>query len=96
MTNNEKMMLEAIRRHRLIGRGSCTSVDECYSDEEVIRELRIYGIATEDGAISHFIKNEDIFMEQQLNTRWGEDDDPQLTAYETWMKIKSEKKEDYK
>jgi hypothetical protein len=27
-----------------------------------------------------------MFMEQLLNTRWGEDDDPQLEEYAAWEK----------
>ena len=35
MSASKKELIEAIRSDRLIGRGSCSSIDECFDDEEL-------------------------------------------------------------
>ena len=41
-------------------------------------------IVTEEGAIEWALDQEGLFLEQGLNQRWGEDDDPQLVAWKEW------------
>ena len=74
----------AIRNHSKVGRGTCTSVDECWEDKEIIEFLDDNSITTEDGAIEWALEQEGLFLEQGLNQRWGEDDDPQLIAWNEW------------
>lgn len=74
----------AIRNHHKVGRGTCTSVDECWEDREIIDFLDENNITTEDGAIEWALDQEGLFLEQGLNCRWGEDDDPQLIAWKEW------------
>jgi len=76
--------VSAIRSHPKVGRGSCTSVDECWSDKEIIDFLDENNITTEEGAIEWALEQEGMFLEQGLNQRWGEDDDPQLIAWQEW------------
>ena len=74
----------AIRNHPRVGRGTCTSVDECWEDREIIEFLDENNITTEEGAIEWALEQEGQFLEQGLNQRWGEDDDPQLIAWREW------------
>lgn len=69
-------LIKAVRKDRLVGKGSCSSIDECYEDEElweVIREAK-----SPQEAVRLAREAEGIFLEQEANCRWGEDDDPQL------------------
>ena len=74
----------AIRNHPKVGAGSCTSVDECWDDKDIIEFLDDNGVQTGEGAIEWALEQEGLFLEQGLNQRWGEDDDPQLIAWNEW------------
>ena len=83
----EQELIEAIRKHPLIGRGSCTSIDECYDDRELWANFgEPAGNTTIEMAIKDAVESCDLHMENGLNQRWGEDDDPQLLAYNEWEK----------
>jgi len=72
-------LITAVRKDSLVGKGSCSSIDECYDDSdlwEVIEEAK-----SEAEAVRLARECEGLFLEQGLNCRWGEDDDPQLKAY---------------
>ena len=74
----------AIRNHSKVGRGTCTSVDECWDDKDIIQFLDENDVQTEEGAIEWALEQEGLFLEKGLNQRWGEDDDPQLIAWNEW------------
>jgi len=78
--------VEAIRRDPCVGIGSCTAPDECLGDEEIAWKLNEEGIISIAASIQWARDYEQMFMEQLLNTRWGEDDDPQLSEYKAWKK----------
>lgn len=73
--------LKAIRKHDKVGRGTCTTIDEAWTDEEIIEELDERDIKDAKGAVKWAVEQEGIVLEQGLNTRWGSDDDPQLLKY---------------
>ena len=73
--------LKAIRKHDKVGRGTCTTIDEAWTDEEIIEELDKRDINDAKGAVKWAVEQEGIVLEQGLNTRWGSDDDPQLLKY---------------
>ena len=77
--------VKAIREHELIGRGSCSTIDECYSDADLVELFDTYNVKTPQEAIAWAIKQESLCHEQALNARWGEDDDPQLKAWREWQ-----------
>lgn len=74
-------MVAAIRGDKLVGRGTCSSIDECMDDADLRRELAMDGCPTVEAALKWARKHEGLFLEQGLNQRWGEDNDPQLKAY---------------
>lgn len=82
--------LLAIRTNRLVGLGSCSSIDECWEDSEILAELEKEGIVGELLAVSHFLGIEELFLEQGLNQRWGEADDPQLLQYDEFRRAAKE------
>ena len=78
--------VEAIRKDPCVGRGTCSSTDECLSDDTLSWELNKDGIVSTTAAIQWARDHEQMFMEQLLNTRWGDDDDSQLKEYAIWEK----------
>ena len=77
--------LKAIRNDGLVGRGTCSSIDECYDDIELIQQLDDNKLHTPAAAVKWARESEGLWVEQGLNQRWGEDDDPQLLAYNEWQ-----------
>ncbi len=69
-------MIDAIRRDSVVGRGSCSTIDECFSDEELAELVE----ACEDvaAAVSLARRREGESADRALDQRWGDDDDPQL------------------
>ena len=55
----------------MVGRGSCTTVDEAYSDEELAAELDLDGIDNPLDALNWARDREEMQLEQATNTRWG-------------------------
>ena len=53
----------AVRADATIGRGTCSSVDECFTDEEVIARLDEEGITTPDGAVEEMRFLHDIWAD---------------------------------
>lgn len=85
-------MVTAIRNDSLVGRGTCSSIDECMDDKDLVKELTEQGISTIADAIKWAREGEESFLEEGLNQRWGEDDDPQLEAYNEFKeKMEKEK-----
>lgn len=83
-------IIAAIRADKVVGKGTCSSIDECMEDKELARELARYGIATIPDALKWARDHEGLFVEQGLNQRWGEDDDPQLEIYRDFKKANKE------
>lgn len=82
----------AIREDNLVGFGSCSSIDECWSNQMLIEALDSGQITDPKKAVQWARKLEGLHLEQGLNQRWGEDDDPQLTEWKNWQKRLKEKK----
>lgn len=79
-------MVRAIRGDMLVGRGTCSSIDERMDDDDLRRELALAGCATVRDALVWAREGEEGFLERGLNQRWGEDDDGQLAA---WREFKA-------
>ena len=77
-------LVSAIRNNKKVGTGSCTSVDECWSDKEIADELKSRNITTEDEAVAWALELEGLWLEANLNARFGDDDDYQLKAWNEW------------
>jgi hypothetical protein len=79
--------VEAIRANPLVGRGSCSRIDECMSDDEVLEHVKDLDV---DKAVVWALDDEELWLEQGLNQRWGEDDDPQLLTYNDFIARRKE------
>ncbi len=90
MTEQEKALVAAVRNHPLVGNGTCTSVSECLDDRDLLDFFRREGVTTEKAAVKWAVDYEDMWIEQNLNARWGDDDDPQMQMHREWEKAKKE------
>ena len=72
--------VKAIRENKLVGKGSCSTVDECYSDKDLLDELNAEDIDTDEKAIKWAISEQLMYLEDATNYRWGEDSDQEVTA----------------
>ncbi len=80
----------AVRADELVGLGTCTSVDEAFEDPELVAHLDGMDVKTPQGAVKEMRDMEELWLEQGLNARWGEEDDPQKVAYDSFIKKRKE------
>ena len=68
-------LIDAIRNDELVGRGTCSSIDECYDNVDLVDSLNEENITTPEGAVKWARKQEGLWEEKGSNARWGEDSD---------------------
>ena len=90
MTATFEEMVNAIRNNTLVGRGNCSRIDECVDNADLIVELSHYGVETVEDAVKWALDDQEFFLEQGLDQRWGEDDDPQLVQYNAFMEARKQ------
>lgn len=78
--------VQAIRDDKLVGRGTCSTIDECYTDGELIEQLDSEGIHSTKESVEWAVEFEGLRVEQATNARWGDSDDPQIEAYDDFEK----------
>ena len=66
--------IKAIRNDALVGRGTLSSIDECYDDSELVKQLDDYNIHTPAAAVK--------WARERVGA-WV--DDPQLLDYNEWQ-----------
>ena len=59
--------IKAIREHRRVGHGSCTTIDEATTDEELVQELNEAGITTPEKSVEWALKTEGLRIENATN-----------------------------
>ena len=74
----------AIRSNPRVGEGSCTSIDECYGDSELVEERDRAGAKTPEAAVKWALESEGLWREQGLNASSGEVDCPLVASYNNW------------
>lgn len=79
---NPTDLIAAIRTDRRVGRGTCTTIDECYDDADLVRDFAHHPSIR--AALRAAYEIEGLHVEQALNARWGEDDDVQLKIAAEW------------
>jgi hypothetical protein len=77
-TTTTDVRVEAIRDDKVIGRGTCSSIDECMGDEEIVAALDAEKIETPASAVRWARKSERAWLDRMLDARWGEDSDDEL------------------
>ena len=79
------LRVEAIRSNKRVGRGTCTTIDEAYTDNELVEALDEAKAITVEKAVAWAIEDEGFRIENALNFRWGEDSDPEVSRYNEWF-----------
>lgn len=56
MTSHEQKIIYAVRNDKHIGRGTCSTYDECYTDQELLYDLhdRFGGLPSVKQAVAYF------------------------------------------
>lgn len=80
MTNEE--LVQIIRSDSRVGRGTCTTIDECYDDADLVRDFG--HLTTRREILKAVYAREGLAMERMLNQRWGDDDDAELAIAAEW------------
>ena len=82
-------MVEAVRNDPVVGKGSCSSIDECWDDQDLIEAFKdpASPILSSISAILWARKSERRHLEEGLNCRCGEDNDSQLLAYNHFIQM---------
>ena len=75
---------EAIRNDKRVGRGSCTYIDECWDDKDIIEFLKKDGVTTEAGAIAWAYDTEGLIRDKGADCTSGEPDCPLVEAAKEW------------
>lgn len=75
-----------IRSDPKVGNGTCATIDETQTDTELVDAMNEDEVTTET-ARQWARDLEGLWLEHGLNQRWGEDDDPQLKAYNDFHDI---------
>jgi hypothetical protein len=84
-------LVKAIRSNKLIGAGTCSSIDECFGDSELWESFGPpSGCNTIDEAIKKAISRENLSIDRMVDCRFGDDDDKELLIRNEWEDAKSE------
>ena len=73
MIASQDIRVIAIRNHPKVGRGSCSTIDECYTDEELLRDLDAAGIKGKRAAVRWAREGENLWVERynEVNAMGG-------------------------
>jgi hypothetical protein len=96
MAATVKEMIEAIRNDKLVGRGTCTGIDEGRSDDDLIWILDLDKLSTVKQAVKAARDSEELDLEMATNQRFGEDSDPELLALKAFRQARKDEKKKIK
>lgn len=83
-----KALILAVRNDRFVGQGTCSVIDECFDDAELADMLVKENCVTEAAAVECARDRHELWLEQALNVREGTDEDPILTIWNEWKKMR--------
>jgi hypothetical protein len=69
MAHPKQSLIDAIRKHPKIGLGTCTYVDEAFTDNELVERLDEEGITDSEKAIKYFLDLEGLLEDQEEDIR---------------------------
>lgn len=79
--------IQAIRNDPVVGNGTCSSIDECWDDLDLLEGLKEdKHIVTPKQAIKWARKIELLFLEKACDCRWGEDSDIEISNLEAFKR----------
>lgn len=77
ITEQEQKMVDAVRADPKIGRGTCSTIDECYTDEEVVEVIRRENIPDANGLLDSLYQSENIWRDR-ADDALGAGGEPQI------------------
>ncbi len=86
MSESDKWV-QTIRENKLVGRGSCTSIDACWSDGKLSEMLIEKGIKSEKAAVRWALEVEGMWHERALNASSGEPDCNLKRGWLQWQEL---------
>jgi len=79
--------VQAIRSDPNVGRGSCTTIDECWEPREILEFLLDNKIKTPKEAVSWAYAQEGFHREMGTNCSSGEPDCHLIASYNEWQEV---------
>ena len=76
--------IEAIRKDKRVGRGSCAYIDECWTDKQILELLEDKGITTPQGAVEWAHDMEGLTRDHGASHTSGEEDCPLVESARAW------------
>lgn len=64
ITQEEQAMVDAVRKDPKIGRGTCSTVDECYTDAEIVEIIRDGKVETIDALLTSLYSLENVWRDR--------------------------------
>jgi len=64
-----KELIQAVRDDSKVGRGTCSSIDECFTDEELGKVILEEGLTTSEETVAWFREDEGFYREQEHEAR---------------------------
>ena len=66
---NYYKIIEEIRKDEIVGEGTCSYVDECWGDDDIIQSLKEERIKTAEEAVAYFRWIEGLWKERENEIR---------------------------
>lgn len=82
--------VRAIRADKRVGVGSCTYIDETFSDSELVEDLDMHGIWSPVASVRWAMDFQEMKLDQGTNASSGEKDCPLIAAYQAWVNWEDE------
>ena len=74
----------AIRADERVGHGSCSSIDECFEDRELVERLNAEGVKIAKAAVAWAVRLEGLWLDKGADASSGEADCPLVAAARAW------------
>jgi len=84
MSGEMDSRVTAIRQDPRVGKGTCTHIDECFDDKDLVERLDGLEISTPEAAVDWAHEEHGFRLEMALNYSSGERDCPHRKAWFAW------------
>jgi len=69
MTANEQLLIDYVRNSKTCGRGTCSVIDECWTDQELLQAWREANITTRTHALTWAVRVHKSYEERRKEVR---------------------------
>lgn len=84
--------VQAIRKDHRVGLGTCTSIDECWSESEILEFLDDNNIKSAKAAVDWAYEQEGLFREKGANCSSEEPDCELIRSAKEWSEVMKNRK----